>query len=82
MDHVQVIIMPGIHVQLEGLLNISKFSVRVSREQIGDVVEILRAIPPSQVAEMQGEIRKVRPIDRWMDGWIDMCMHDPQCMIE
>lgn len=56
---VPVIIMPGIHVQLEGVLNISKLSVRISRADLPRIVDILRGFPAARVVEMQAELAKV-----------------------
>ena len=46
-------------MQLEGVLNISRFSIRISRDEIPKVIEILRAIPAADVRRMQGELAKV-----------------------
>ena len=56
---IPVIVMPGIHVQLEGVLNITRFTIRIERDQLPRLVDILRAIPPSRVAELQAELAKV-----------------------
>lgn len=51
--------MPGIHVQLDGILNLSAFAVRLERHELPTIVDRLRAIPPAQIASMQAELRKV-----------------------
>jgi len=56
---IPVVIMPGIHVQLEGVLDVSRFSVRIARDEIPRLVDILRAIPEARVARMQAELAKV-----------------------
>jgi len=56
---IPVIVMPGIHVQLEGILNISAFAVRIEREQLPRIVTILQSIPPPTVRAMQTELAKV-----------------------
>ena len=56
---IPVLVMPGIHVQLEGVLDVAKFSLRVERQQLPSLVELLRAVPPQRVAELQAELAKV-----------------------
>ena len=53
---IPVVIMPGIHVQLEGVLDLSRFGVRVARDDIPKLVDILRAIPQAKVERMQAEV--------------------------
>ena len=45
--------------QLEGLLDLSKFAVRIERRDMPRLVETLRAIPAERVAAMQAELAKV-----------------------
>ena len=54
-----VIVMPEIHVQMEGMLDLSKFAIRVERHELGGLADRLRSIPPAKVREMQGELAKV-----------------------
>lgn len=56
---IPVIIMPGIHVQLEDVLDVSRFSVRVQRNDIPRLIDILSKIPEQKVREMQSELHKV-----------------------
>lgn len=56
---IPVIVMPGIHVQLEGVLNMSRFTVRVERRDLPRIVEVLRGIPPDRIAAMQAELARV-----------------------
>jgi hypothetical protein len=56
---IPVIVMPEIHVQLEGQLDLSKFTIRIDRSELPRLVETLRAVPPARVAEMQAELAKV-----------------------
>jgi len=56
---IPVIIMPDIHVQLEDVLNVSAYSIRLSRAQLPRLVDILRAVPAHGVARMQAELAKV-----------------------
>ena len=53
---IPVVIMPGIHVQLEGVLDLSKFGIRIARSDIPKIVDILRAIPAAKVKQMQAEV--------------------------
>jgi len=59
MGCIPVVIMPGIHVQLEGILDLSRFAIRITRDQIPHIVDILRAIPQQKVVEMQSELARV-----------------------
>jgi hypothetical protein len=56
---IPVIIMPDIHVQLEGVLNMSAFSVRISRADLPRIVKILQAIPPATIQALQAEMAKI-----------------------
>ena len=56
---IPVLLIDGIDVQLEGVLDVTKFSVRVPRDQLPKLLDILRAIPKAKVREMQGELAKV-----------------------
>ena len=56
---IPVLVMPEIHVQMEGMLNLSKFAIRVERSELGGLADRLRAIPRARVAEMQAELAKV-----------------------
>ena len=56
---IPVIIMPDIHVQLEGVLNMSAFSVRIPRADLPRIVKILQAIPPATIQAMQAEMAKI-----------------------
>ena len=56
---IPVIVMPGIHVQMEGMLDLSKFAVRVERHELGGLADRLRSIPKHQVEAMQAELSKV-----------------------
>jgi len=57
---VPVIIMDGIDMPFENVLNYSAFSVRISEADIGRFPQILRAIPPSRIAALQDGLRRVR----------------------
>ena len=56
---IPVIIMPGVHVQLEGVLDLPKFALRLERHQLPRIVEIREAVPRAAVAAMQAELAKV-----------------------
>ena len=51
--------MPGIHVQLEGLLNMSRFAIRIERADLPKIVRTLQSIPKANIREMQSELGKV-----------------------
>ena len=56
---IPVIIMPGIHAQLEDVLEISRYAVRVERDELPNLIDKLRAISPREVQRMQAELRTV-----------------------
>ncbi len=56
---IPLIVMPGIHVQLEDVLNISAYSLRVDRSDLPRLVHILRSVPPHRVRQMQAELARV-----------------------
>ena len=56
---IPVIIMPGIHVQLEGVVNVNAFSIRLERPDLPHLVQILRAVPPATIKKMQAEARRI-----------------------
>ena len=56
---IPVVIMPGIHAQLEDVLDISRYAVRVERHELPRLIERLRAISPREVWQMQAELRTV-----------------------
>ena len=56
---IPVLIMPGIHAQLEDVIDISRYAVRVARHELPDLLDRLRAISPREVRRMQAELRAV-----------------------
>ena len=56
---IPVIIMPGIDAQLEGVLDMAAFAVRVERHELGGLIERLRAISPAQLEAMRAQLRTV-----------------------
>ena len=56
---IPVVIMPGIHVQLEDALDLRRYAVRVDRSELPRLLEKLRAISPAQIEKMQAALRTV-----------------------
>ena len=44
--------MPGIHAQLEDVLDISRYAVRVQRHELPRLIDKLRAISPREVRRL------------------------------
>ena len=40
----------------------SRFAIRIERDQLPRLVEMLRAIPPERVTQMRAELAKVHPV--------------------
>ena len=56
---IPVVVMPGIHAQLEGVLDFERFALRVERHELPSLIDRLRAIPPPTLAAMQAQLRTV-----------------------
>ena len=52
--------MDGIHLPFENVLDYSSFSLRVPEADVHRLPSILRAVPPSRVAQMQAALRLAR----------------------
>jgi hypothetical protein len=57
---IPVIIMDGIHLPFENILNYSAFAIRIPEARIPQLPAILRAILPPRVAELQTNLHRVR----------------------
>jgi len=57
----QVLLQDGIHVPWEGVLDIAAYALRVRREQMGALPQILSQVPEARVRAMQATLRRVWP---------------------
>ena len=58
---IPVILQDGIETPWEGVLDARAYSLRVKRDDMPRLLDILRAVPPAEVARMQAALRRVWP---------------------
>ena len=56
-----VILQDGIYAPWEGTLDLPSFALRVRRDDMPRLLDILRAVPPERVAQMQAALRRAWP---------------------
>jgi hypothetical protein len=55
-----VIVMDGIELPYENVLNYSAFSIRIAEKDVPRLPAILRAVPPERIATLQAGLARVR----------------------
>ncbi|KXZ50759.1 hypothetical protein GPECTOR_15g444 [Gonium pectorale] len=56
---IPVIIMDGVQVVFESILDVPSFSVRIAQKDMANIVDILKAVPADKVKAMQDNLAKV-----------------------
>ncbi len=58
---IPVVLQDGVETPWESVLDAGQYALRIPRSQMGQLVQILRAVPPARVASMQAALQRVWP---------------------
>lgn len=67
---IPVVLQDGVHIPYQTSLPSDTFSIRLTRQQMPQIVEILRAVPSETIGRMQATLREVWPRFSYLGSYV------------